>query len=176
MMQGTNFVAASLPYADESLSLGGGRTRYGASSARSNPRWMRLRWETIVAGLRLTSQPVQLGPSPLQDRDRDESGAPAHNLGMKSAFDSSGAADFSSMGWHRAFSTSRRSFTRPFIDVTEAGTEAAAVTIVVGTGPRREIAMPVNFTAKPSLSLLPARPAHRRHPLHGARVLDPSQN
>jgi len=172
MMQGTNFVAASLPYADESLSLvvvvpDTGQFSQVESSLDAPALG------TIVAGLRLTSQPVQLA----LPRFKIETGTSLvrllTNLGMKSAFDSSGAADFSSMDGTRFLYLSEI-IHKAFIDVTEAGTEAAAVTIVVGTG-RGGIAMPVNFTAnRPYLYFLRDQPTGAI--LFMGRVLDPSQN
>ena len=170
--QGTNFVAASLPYADESLSLVVVLPDTGQfSQVESSLDAPAL--GTIVAGLRLTSQPVQLA----LPRFKIETGTSLvrllTNLGMKSAFDSSGAADFSSMDGTRFLYLSEI-IHKAFIDVTEAGTEAAAVTIVVGTG-RGGIAMPVNFTAnRPYLYFLRDQPTGAI--LFMGRVLDPSQN
>ena len=125
-MQGTNFVAASLPYADQCLSLvlvvpDAGQFSQVESSLDATALG------TLVAGL--VSQPVFL----TLPRFKVETGTSLvkllQTLGMTSAF-IPGTADFSGMdGTHNLFISDV--IHKAFIDVAEKGTEAAAATAVV---------------------------------------------
>ncbi|MGB8298824.1 MAG: serpin family protein [Polyangia bacterium] len=124
--QGTNFVAASLPYADTRLSLvvvvpNPGQFSQVESSLNASALG------TLVAGL--VSQPVSL----TLPRFKIETGTSLkvllQTLGMTSAF-IPGVADFSGMDGTRNLYISDV-LHKAFIDVAENGTEAAAATAVV---------------------------------------------
>jgi serpin B len=167
-MRGTNFLAASLPYADDRLSLvvvipdAGQFSQVEASLNASTPG-------TLVAGM--TSQLVSL----YFPRFRVETGADLVNLlkalGMTSAF-IPGVADFSGMDGTHDLSISDV-LHKAFIDVAEIGTEAAAATGVglVTTG------MPEGLwvdATRPFLYFLRDQPTGAI--LFMGRVLDPSKN
>ena len=167
-MQGTNFVAASLPYADDRLSLvlvvpdAGKFSQVEASLDASS-------LGTLVAGL--TSQAVSI----YLPRFKVETGAdlvnPLKALGMTSAF-IPGTADFSGMDGTRKLYISDV-IHKAFIDVAEKGTEAAAATgVVVGTS-----AAPPGLwvsATRPFLYFLRDQPTGAI--LFMGRVLDPSKN
>ena len=167
-VQGTNFVAASLPYADDRLSLvivvpDAGQFSQVESSLDSTAL------ATLVAGL--TSQQVILS----LPRFKIETGADLVDLlkamGMTSAF-ISGVADFSGMdGTQNLFIGSV--VHKAFIDVAERGTEAAAATGVVMS----KASLPMGLTVRadrPFLYFLRDQPTGAI--LFMGRVLDPSQN
>jgi serpin B len=167
-VQGTNFVAASLPYADDRLSLvivvpDAGQFSQVESSLDATALG------TLVAGL--TSQQVVLG----LPRFKVETGADLVDLlkalGMTSAF-ISGVADFSGMdGTQNLFIGSV--VHKAFIDVAERGTEAAAATGVVMS----KASLPMGLTVRadrPFLYFLRDQPTGAI--LFMGRVLDPSQN
>jgi serpin B len=167
-VQGTNFVAASLPYADDRLSLvivvpDAGQFSQVESSLDSTAL------ATLVAGL--TSQQVILS----LPRFKIETGADLVDLlkamGMTSAF-ISGVADFSGMdGTQNLFIGDV--VHKAFIDVAERGTEAAAATGVVMS----KASLPMGLTVRadrPFLYFLRDQPTGAI--LFMGRVLDPSQN
>jgi serpin B len=166
--QGTNFVAASLPYADDNLSLlvvvpDAGEFTPVESSLDSTAL------ATLVAGL--TSQQVILG----LPRFKIETGAALKDiltaLGMTSAFDP-GTADFSGMdGTHNLFIS--EVVHKAFIDVAEKGTEAAAATGVIMVGSAAPTGLFINAN-RPFLYFLRDQPTGAI--LFMGRVLDPSQN
>ena len=126
-IRGTNYVAASLPYADTRLSLvvvvpDAGQFSQVESSLDATAL------ATLVAGL--VSQPVSL----TLPRFKIETGTSLkvllQTLGMTSAF-IPGVADFSGMDGTHSLSISNV-IHKAFIDVAEKGTEAAAATAVVG--------------------------------------------
>ena len=167
-MQGTNFVAAALPYADDSLSLvvlvpDAGQFSQVESSLDAAALG------TLVAGL--TSQQVVLG----LPRFKVETGADLVDLlkalGMTSAF-ISGVADFSGMDGTRNLFISDVVH-KAFIDVAEKGTEAAAATGVV----MKNASIPMGLTVRadrPFLYFLRDQPSGAI--LFMGRVLDPSKN
>lgn len=167
-VQGTNFVAAALPYADDNLSLlvvvpDAGQFTQVESSLDSTAL------ATLVAGL--TSQQVILG----LPRFKVETGADLvvllKALGMTSAFDP-GTADFSGMdGTHSLFISDV--VHKAFIDVAEKGTEAAAATGVVMSGSAAPMGLLINAN-RPFLYFLRDQPTGAI--LFMGRVLDPSQN
>ncbi len=166
--QGTNFVAASLPYADDNLSLvvvvpDAGQFSQVESSLDSTAL------ATLVAGL--TSQQVILS----LPRFKIETGADLVDLlkamGMTSAF-ISGVADFSGMdGTQNLFI--RDVVHKAFIDVAEKGTEAAAATGVLMSGSGAPTGLLINAD-RPFLYFLRDQPTGAI--LFMGRVLDPSQN
>jgi serpin B len=167
-MQGTNFVAASLPYADNRLSLLVVVPDLGKfSQVESSLDAAAL--GTLVAGL--TKQDVRVG----LPRFRVETGAKLaeilQTLGMTSAF-AFGAADFSGMdGTHNLYISDV--VHKAFIDVGEKGTEAAAATAVVM---RNGSAAPSGLTVsadRPFLYFLRDQPTGAI--LFMGRVLDPSK-
>ena len=167
-LQGTNFVAASLPYADDHLSLvvvvpDAGQFSQVESSLDATTL------ATLVAGL--TTQPVLLG----LPRFRVETGADLVDLlkalGMTSAF-IPGTADFSGMDGTRSLFVSKV-IHKAFIDVGEKGTEAAAATAVVGGYSSLVSALIVNAN-RPFLYFLRDQPTGAI--LFMGRVLDPSKN
>jgi serpin B len=167
-VQGTNFVAASLPYADDRLSLvivvpDAGQFSQVESSLDSTAL------ATLVAGL--TSQQVILS----LPRFKIETGADLVDLlkamGMTSAF-ISGVADFSGMdGTQNLFI--RDVVHKAFIDVAEKGTEAAAATGVLMSGSGAPTGLLINAD-RPFLYFLRDQPTGAI--LFMGRVLDPSQN
>jgi serpin B len=167
-MQGTGFVAASLPYADDRLSLLVVVPDQGKfSQVESSLDAVAL--GTLVAGL--TSQQVILA----LPRFKVETGADLVDLlkalGMTSAF-ISGIADFSGMdGIQNLFIGDV--IHKAFINVAEKGTEAAAATGVVMSGSAAPIGLLVNAD-RPFLYFLRDQPTGAI--LFMGRVLDPSQN
>ncbi len=170
-IQGTNYVAASLPYADQRLSLvlvvpDAGQFSQVESSLDATALG------TLVAGL--VSQPVSLA----LPRFKVETGTSLvkllQTLGMTSAF-IPGTADFSGMdGTHNLFISDV--IHRAFIDVAEKGTEAAAATAVVirPTGaPLPSVGLVINAD-RPFLYFLRDQPTGAI--LFMGRVQDPSQN
>jgi serpin B len=167
-VQGTNFVAAALPYADDNLSLlvvvpDAGQFSQVESSLDSTAL------ATLVAGL--TSQQVILS----LPRFKIETGADLVDLlkamGMTSAF-ISGVADFSGMdGTQNLFI--RDVVHKAFIDVAEKGTEAAAATGVLMSGSGAPTGLLINAD-RPFLYFLRDQPTGAI--LFMGRVLDPSQN
>jgi serpin B len=167
-VQGTNFVAAALPYADDNLSLlvvvpDAGQFSQVESSLDSTAL------ATLVAGL--TSQQVILS----LPRFKIETGADLVDLlkamGMTSAF-ISGVADFSGMdGTQNLFIGDV--VHKAFIDVAEKGTEAAAATGVLMSGSGAPTGLLINAD-RPFLYFLHDQPTGAI--LFMGRVLDPSQN
>ena len=167
-VQGTNFVAASLPYADDRLSLvlvvpDAGKFSQVESSLDASS------FATLVAGLA-----SQMGYVTLP-RFRVETGADLvgllKTLGMTSAF-SPGTADFSGMDGARDLYISDV-IHRAFIDVAEKGTEAAAATTVLV--PTASVPPPPLLMAdRPFLYFLRDQPTGAI--LFMGRVLDPSKN
>ena len=170
-MQGTNFVAASLPYADQRLSLvlvvpDAGQFSQVESSLDATALG------TLVAGL--VSQPVSL----TLPRFKVETGTSLvkllQTLGMTSAF-IPGTADFSGMdGTHNLFISDV--IHKAFIDVVEKGTEAAAATAVVirpNGAPLPSVGLVINAD-RPFLYILRDQPTGAI--LFMGRVQDPSQN
>jgi len=167
-VQGTNFVAAALPYANDSLSLVVVVPDVGQfSQVESSLDATAL--GTLVAGL--TSQQVVLG----LPRFKVETGTALKDLlttlGMTSAF-TPGIADFSGMdGTQNLFIGS--AVHKAFIDVAEKGTEAAAATGVVMS----KASLPMGLTVRadrPFLYFLRDQPTGAI--LFMGRVLDPSKN
>ena len=168
--QGTNFVAASLPYADDNLSLvvvvpDAGQFSQVESSLDANTLG------TLVAGL--TNQAVSVA----LPRYKVETGTSLKDLlmalGMTSAF-LPGIADFSGMD------STQNLFIgdvihKAFINVAERGTEAAAATAVTMN---TAIALPtpqlVLTADRPFLYFLRDKPTGDI--LFMGRVLDPSHN
>jgi serpin B len=167
-MQGTNFVAVSLPYADDRLSLvlvvpdAGTFSQFESSLDAST-------LTTIVAGL--TSQMVSI----FLPRFKVETGADLASvfkaLGMTSAF-SPGVADFSGMDGTRDLYISGVVH-KAFIDVAEKGTEAAAATGVAVRTTGISPGLRVDAT-RPFLYFLRDQPTGAI--LFMGRVLDPSKN
>jgi serpin B len=169
--QGTNFVAASLPYADDNLSLvvvvpDAGQFSQVESSLDANTLG------TLVAGL--TNQVVSVA----LPRFKVETGTSLNDLlkalGMTSAF-TQGIADFSGMdGTQNLFIW--EVMHKAFIDVAERGTEAAAATAVVMNGDASAPPAPqlVLTADRPFLYFLRDKPTGAI--LFMGRVLDPSQN
>jgi serpin B len=169
--QGTNLVAASLPYADDNLSLvvvvpDAGQFSQVESSLDANTLG------TLVAGL--TSQVVLVA----LPRFKVETGTSLKDvlkaLGMTSAF-TQGIADFSGMdGTQNLFIW--EVIHKAFINVAENGTEAAAATAVVMNGDASAPAAPqlVLTADRPFLYFLRDKPTGAI--LFMGRVLDPGQN
>jgi len=170
-IQGTNYVAASLPYADQRLSLvlvvpDAGQFSQVESSLDATALG------TLVAGL--VSQPVSLA----LPRFKVETGTSLvkllQTLGMTSAF-IPGTADFSGMdGTHNLFVSDV--IHKAFIDVAEKGTEAAAATAVVirpNGAPLPSVGLVINAD-RPFLYFLRDQPTGAI--LFMGRVQDPSQN
>jgi serpin B len=168
-LQGTNFVAAALPYADDRLSLlvvlpdAGQFSQVEASLDATT-------LGTLVTGL--TSQQILL----TLPRFKIETGTALADhlkaLGMTSAF-VGGRADFSGMdGTHDLYIS--QVVHKAFINVAEKGTEAAAATAVVMSGGS---AAPTGLefdATRPFLYFLRDQPTGAI--LFMGRVLDPSQN
>ena len=166
--QGTNFVAASLPYADNNLSLlmvlpDAGKFSQVESSLDASTL------ATLAAGL--TSQKVRLALPRFKLNTGTSMGKLLQTLGMTSAF-SPGAADFSGMDGTRSLYISEV-IHKAFIDVAEKGTEAAAATGVVMSGSAAPSGLLVNAN-RPFLYFLRDQPTGAI--LFMGRVLDPSKN
>jgi serpin B len=166
-MQGTNFVAASLPYADDRLSLvvvvpDAGQFSQVESSLDATALG------TLVAGL--TSQQVLLSLPRFKVVTRTSLKDLLVALGMTLAFTD---ADFSGMdGTHNLFISDV--IHKAFIDVAEKGTEAAAATaVVMNTGSASPTGLLVD-ASRPFLYFLRDQPTGAI--LFMGRVLDPSQN
>jgi serpin B len=167
--QGTNFVAASLPYADTRLSLvvvvpDAGQFSQVESSLNAATL------ATLVAGL--TSQQVLLTLPRFKIETATSLKVLLQALGMPSAF-IYGTADFSGMdGTHNLFISNV--FHDAFINVAEKGTEAAAATaVVVGAGSAAPMGLVVDAT-RPFIYFLYDQPTGAI--LFMGRVQDPSQN
>ena len=169
-MQGTNFVAASLPYADDNLSLvvvvpDAGQFSQVESSLDANTLG------TLAAGL--TNQVVSVA----LPRYTVTTGTSLKDLlmalGMTSAF-APGVADFSGMDGTQNLYIGEV-IHKAFINVAERGTEAAAATAVTMN---TAIALPMPqfvLTAdRPFLYFLRDQPTGAI--LFMGRVMDPSQN
>ena len=167
--QGTNFVAASLPYADTRLSLvvvvpDAGQFSQVESSLNATAL------ATLVAGL--TNQQVLLTLPRFKIETATSLKVLLQALGMTSAF-IYGTADFSGMdGTHNLFISNV--FHDAFINVAEKGTEAAAATaVVVGAGSAAPMGLLVDAT-RPFIYFLYDQPTGAI--LFMGRVQDPSQN
>jgi serpin B len=167
--QGTNFVAASLPYADTRLSLmvvvpNAGQFSQVESSLNA----------TALAALvaALTSQQVLLTLPRFKVETGTSLVALLQALGMTSPF-IPGVADFSGMdGTHNLFISDV--IHKAFIDVAEKGTEAAAATaVVMRDGAAAPMGLLVDAT-RPFLYFLYDQPTGAI--LFMGRVQDPSQN
>ena len=170
-VQGTNFVAASLPYANPDLSLvvvlpDPGQFAQVESSLDATAL------TTLVASL--TTQPVGL----FLPRFKIETGTSLKEtltaLGMTSAFTS--AADFSGMDGTQGLSISDV-IHKAFINVGEKGTEAAASTAVIMAGTSGSEVVPSQLIVnadRPFLYFLRDKPTGAI--LFMGRVMDPSQN
>jgi serpin B len=169
-MQGTNFVAASLPYADKNLSLlvvvpDAGKFSQVESSLDATALG------ALVAGL--TSQHVSVA----LPRFRVETGTNLNELlktlGMLSAF-IDGTADFSGMDGTQNLYIGDVVH-KAFIDVAEKGTEAAAATAVgietTSLPPPPDLVVRAD---RPFLYFLRDQPTGAI--LFMGRVLDPSKN
>jgi serpin B len=167
--QGTNFVAASLPYADTRLSLmvvvpNAGQFSQVESSLNA----------TALAALvaALTSQQVLLTLPRFKVETGTSLVALLRALGMTSAFIPS-VADFSDMdGTHNLFISDV--IHKAFVDVAEKGTEAAAATaVVMRDGAAAPTGLLVDAT-RPFIYFLYDQPTGAI--LFMGRVQDPSQN
>jgi serpin B len=167
-MQGTNFVAASLPYADTRLSLVVVVPDVGQfSQVESSLNATTL--ASLVAGL--TSQPVLLMLPRFKIETATSLVTLLEALGMTSAF-TPGTADFSGMdGTHNLYISDV--FHDAFINVAEKGTEAAAATGVVMKDASIFIGLAVDAT-RPFIYFLYDQPTGAI--LFMGRVQDPSQN
>ncbi len=170
-IQGTNYVAASLPYADQRLSLVVVVPDVGQfSQVESSLNATTL--ASLVAGL--TSQPVLLMLPRFKIETATSLVTLLEALGMTSAF-IPGTADFSGMdGTHNLFISDV--IHKAFIDVAEKGTEAAAATAVVirPTGaPLPSVGLVINAD-RPFFYFLRDQPTGAI--LFMGRVQDPSQN
>ena len=167
-MQGTNFVAASLPYADTRLSLVVVVPDVGQfSQVESSLNATTL--ASLVAGL--TSQPVLLMLPRFKIETATSLVTLLEALGMTSAF-TPGTADFSGMdGTHNLYISDV--FHDAFINVAEKGTEAAAATGVVMRHASVFIGLAVDAT-RPFIYFLYDQPTGAI--LFMGRVQDPSQN
>jgi serpin B len=168
-MQGTNFVAVSLPYQDERLSLllvvpDAGQFSQVESTIDAAALG------ALVAGL--TSQKVLLGLPRFRVETKAKLADILKTLGMTSAF-VFGQADFSGMdGTHNLYIS--EVIHKAFIDVAEKGTEAAAATAVVmkaGAAPPSGLAI---YADRPFLYFLRDQPTGAI--LFMGRVLDPTNN
>ena len=171
-IQGTNFVAASLPYADTRLSLVlvvPDLGQFGQVESSLDATTL----GTLVAGL--VSQPVSLSLPRFQVETGTSLTKLLQTLGMTSAF-TPGVADFSGMDGTRNLSISDV-IHKAFIHVAEKGTEAAAATAVVVTTVSIAVppptGLPVNAN-RPFLYYLRDQPTGAI--LFMGRVQDPSQN
>ena len=167
-MQGTNFVAASLPYADTRISLvvvvpDAGQFSQVESSLDATAL------AALVAGL--TNQQVLLTLPRFKIETQTSLRLLLQALGMKSAF-IPGTADFSGMdGTHNLHISDV--FHDAFINVAEKGTEAAAATAVVMVGSAAPMGLLVDAT-RPFIYFLYDQPTGAI--LFMGRVQDPSQN
>jgi serpin B len=168
-VQGTNFKAVSLPYADDRLALvvvvpDAGQFTQVESSLDATAL------ATLVAGM--TSKKVSLG----LPRFRIETGTSLVDLlkalGMTSAFDPA-IADFSGMDGTGGLFISEV-IHKAFIDVAEKGTEAAAATAVVMKDASAPMVDMEIWANKPFLYFLRDQPTGSI--LFMGRVLDPSKN
>jgi serpin B len=169
-MQGTDYVAASLPYADDRLSLlvvvpDQGKFSQVESSLDASTL------PTLVAGL--TSLRVGLSLPRFKVETGTSLVAILKTLGMQSAF-MPGAADFSGMDGTQSLYIGEVVH-KAFIDVAEKGTEAAAATGVV----MQTVSMPappdlIVDADRPFLYFLRDQPTGAI--LFMGRVLDASQN
>ena len=169
---GTNYVAASLPYADTRLSLvvvvpNAGQFSQVESSLNATAL------ATLVAGM--TSQPVILTLPPFKIETATSLKVLLQALGMTSAF-IPGVADFSGMdGTHNLYISNV--FHDAFINVAEEGTEAAAATAVVVAHDSVASAPPTGLVVdatRPFIYFLYDQPTGAI--LFMGRVQDPSQN
>lgn len=167
-MQGTNFVAVSLPYADNRVSLLVVVPSLGQfSQVESSLDATAL--GTLVAGL--SSQQVLLSLPRFQVETGTSLKTLLQALGMTSAF-IPGAADFSGMdGTHNLLISDV--LHKAFIDVAEKGTEAAAATGVVMANAALFMGLEVN-ASRPFIYFLRDQPTGAI--LFMGRVQDPSQN
>lgn len=125
-LQGTNFKAISLPYADRRLSMLVVVPDAG-QFAQVESGLDQVALQAIVAGL--TPKTVALALPRFRTETAANLGEVLQSLGMISAF-APGMADFSGMdGSHNLYVSAVRH--QAFIDVAEKGTEAAAATAVV---------------------------------------------
>ena len=169
--KGTNYVAASLPYADTRLSLvvvvpDAGQFSQVESSLNATTL------ATLVAGL--ISQPVILTLPRFKVETATSLKLLLQALGMTSAF-INGTADFSGMDGTQTLFISDV-FHDAFINVAEKGTEAAAATAVVidaDGGVALFMGLPVDAT-RPFIYFLYDQPTGAI--LFMGRVQDPSQN
>ena len=167
-MQGTNFVAASLPCADTRLSLvvvvpNAGQFSQVESSLDATAL------ATLVAGL--TSQQVLLTLPRFKIETQTSLVTLLQALGMRSAFIPC-TADFSGIdGTHNLFISNV--FHDAFINVAEKGTEAAAATAIVATEESEPTGLLVDAT-RPFIYFLYDQPTGAI--LFMGRVQDPSQN
>jgi serpin B len=170
-IQGANYVAASLPYADTRLSLvvvvpDAGQYSQVESSLNAPAL------ATLVAGM--TSQPVLLTLPRFKIETATSLKVLLQALGMTSAF-INGTADFSGMdGTHNLYISDV--FHDAFINVAEKGTEAAAATAVVidvDGGVALFMGLVVDAT-RPFIYFLYDQPTGAI--LFMGRVQDPSQN
>jgi serpin B len=168
-LQGTNFKAVSLPYADKRLSLvvvvpNAGQFTQVESTLDATAL------ATLVAGMTARTVAISL------PRFRIETGANLGDLlkalGMTSAF-APDSADFSGMdGTHNLFIS--KVIHKAFIDVGENGTEAAAATaVVMNDASIRMVDMDV-WADHPFLYFVRDEPTGAI--LFMGRVLDPSKN
>jgi serpin B len=167
--QGTNFVAASLPYADTRLSLvvvvpNAGQFSQVESSLNATAL------AALVAGL--TNQQVLLTLPRFKIETQTSLKVLLQALGMTSAF-IYGTADFSGMdGTHNLYISDV--FHDAFINVAEKGTEAAAATaVVMEAGSAAPMGLVVDAT-RPFIYFLYDQPTGAI--LFMGRVQDPSQN
>jgi serpin B len=168
-IQGTNFVAASLPYADERLSLVLVVPDVGQfSQVESSLDAAGL--GTLVAGL--TSRTVMLSLPRFKVTTQASLATLLQTLGMTSAF-YSGVADFSGMdGTHNLYISDV--IHKAVINVAEKGTEAAAATGVIVSKAALPVQALVVNANRPFLYFLRDQPTGAI--LFMGRILDPSLN
>jgi serpin B len=168
-MQGDGFVAVSLPYQDDRLSMlvvvpdAGTLASFEVSLDEA-------KFNAIVAGL--TSQQVILGLPRFRTETSQDLGDLLQALGMTSGF-VMGQADFSGMdGTHNLYIS--KVFHEAFIDVAEKGTEAAAATaVVMGAGSAAPTGLDI-YADRPFLYFLRDQPTGAM--IFMGRVLDPSKS
>jgi serpin B len=167
-LQGTGFVAVSLPYQDENLSMLLVVPDSGTFSSFESS-FDATQLDTIVAGL--TSQQVILNMPRFQIETGQDLVALLQSLGMDAAF-VSGQADFSGMdGTHNLYISDV--LHKAFINVAEKGTEAAAATAVVASAGAALMGLNVYIDC-PFLYFLRDQPTGAI--LFMGRVVDPSQS